>query len=176
MLSEGRSFSQADQEISEWTDSDRFWAGVELSKYNPTANLIFTGAKHAGYPAAPSEGAILRNFAIKAGVDPSVIYVSDQVRNTYEESLAVKKVFEEKFKQSSGDWRVALITSAFHMPRASSLFSRAGFTIIEYPVDFKASQQTGFLRFFPFSGNFATSEFAIREFIGRIYYRITSRA
>ena len=67
-----------------------------------------------------------------------------------------------------GMWNAA----AFHMPRARMLFERAGIEPVPYPTDFRSSDGRGdWTRFIPSaSGLHETSE-ALREFIGRIYYR-----
>ena len=107
----------------------------------------------------------LKNYAVKYGVLEEDIIITKEVLNTYDEALAVSEVLGE-------NKTVILVTSAFHMNRAKLLFEKQGIKIIPYKVDFKSSinPKLYFIDFIPSSDALKTTEIALREVLGRIYY------
>jgi len=153
--------------MNEWGDPDRFFGGIELYNAGKGSQLIFTGAK---MPWADkdqeTEGESLKNFAIDMGVPDSVIKISGLVTTTEDESKEVKKLLPTSKN-------IILVTSAFHMPRSKALFERQGFEVISFPVDSKVSfEATTIIDYFPEGDSFKKSETAIRELIGRLFYRL----
>ena len=149
----------------EFSDPDRFFAGIDLIKQQKSDKLIFTAGQLPWTENWEPEGYILKDKAISLLV-PGQILVTDKIKNTYEESIAVTKVIP-------GNSNIILVTSAFHMHRSKYLFEKQGFNVMPFPVDFKSSNsEFSFLNFIPsVSALDATSRF-IRENIGRIYYKI----
>ena len=60
------------------------------------------------------------------------------------------------------------------MSRAKSLFEKQGHIVIPYKVDFKTPPKLSwnFIGFIPSSGGLRKTEIALREVLGRLYYRI----
>ena len=109
---------------------------------------------------------ILKDKAIEFGVIENKILITENVKNTYEESLEVLKLTP---KGSS----IILVTSAFHMERSKYLFEKQGFKVIPFPVDFKTSNtKLTILDIIPSLGALNQTSVFIRENIGRLYYRI----
>lgn len=150
----------------EWSDPDRFFAGIELIKANKSRNLIFTGAVIPWLPEAPPEGEVLKKYAIELGVPDKSIFVTGPVANTEDEAIAIRDIAaKNKYKQ------IILVTSAFHMPRAAAVFRRQGVNVIAYPVDFKVSvTDTTPMDFLPDADTLSNTELALRELMGRAYY------
>ena len=149
----------------EWNDPDRFFKGIKLYDSLKSDKIIFTGGKYPFNLTQVSEGSVLKNYAVKYGVLEEDIIVTKEVLNTYDESLAVSEVLGE-------NKTVILVTSAFHMNRAKLLFEKQGIKIIPYKVDFKCSinSKLYFIDFIPSSDALKTTEIALREVLGRIYY------
>lgn len=151
----------------EWLDADRFNGGLELYRAGKAKRLIFTGGISPWDDKAPPEGVILKSAALSNGIPERDILVSGPAVNTEEEATAVKKLLDGKRPD------ILLVTSAFHMPRAKAIFERAGYSVREYPVDFKvASRDRSLDDFLPSPGYLSLSDTAIRETIGRAYYAI----
>lgn len=154
--------------ITEWDDPDRFFAGIELIKSQKAKTLIFTGGKVPWQPDAIPEGQILRQAAISMNIEKDMIQVTPEVQNTFQEAEAVAKMLP---KGSS----ILLVTSAFHMNRAQFVFEQVGLKVIPFAVDFKA-QKSGnpltIMHFLPSADALDKFSQAIREYIGRIYYRL----
>lgn len=175
VLSEGRVVAPGKAAVSEWSDADRFFGGVELFKAGKSPLLVFTGGPTSWEPNAALEGDVLAGFATAMGVPDGQILKTPRVTNTAEEALAVATLLRGRFSGSTwrgGTPRVLLVTSAFHMPRARRLFERAGMSVIPFPVDFKVSAGGGVsvLDFLPTAGALAQTEMAMREGYGRLFY------
>ncbi|MGY9058710.1 MAG: YdcF family protein, partial [Candidatus Puniceispirillales bacterium] len=150
----------------EWSDPDRFFGGLELLKKNKSDLLIFTAGQLPWTNNWKPEGLILKNKAIELGVVENKILITENVKNTYEESLKVLKLIP---KGSS----IILVTSAFHMQRSKYLFEKQGFKVNPFPVDFKTfNTKLTFLDIIPSVGALKKTSIFIRENIGRFYYKI----
>jgi len=65
------------------------------------------------------------------------------------------------------------VTSAFHMRRSALLFSRAGLSVTPFPVDFRTSAAPrSFMDLLPRAGSLESTETALREVYGYLYYRL----
>jgi uncharacterized SAM-binding protein YcdF (DUF218 family) len=151
----------------EWYDADRFFGGVELYKAGIAKKLIFTGAKMPwAEKDQETEGEALKKYAVAFGVPDTAIKISGLVTTTEDESREVRKLLPQTNK-------IILVTSAYHMPRSKSLFEKQGFEITTYPVDSKVSfEATTIIDYLPEGDSFKKSETAMRELIGRLFYRL----
>lgn len=170
VLSTGRVVAPGPAQITEWTDPDRFFSGVDLFRAGKAPLLVFTGAMTPGAPSALSEGAVLAQHAKELGVPPDRIRVSGQVTNTEDEAREVAAML----RSESQVRRVLLVTSAFHMVRARRLFESAGFIVMPFPVDFRQPEGGGFTlsSLIPNAGAAAQTQLSLRELYGRLYYRL----
>ena len=153
--------------ILEWGDIDRFFKAIELYFLKKSNTIIFTGGKSPYNITKISEGDVLKQYAIKFGVKMDDILVTKEVLNTSEESIAVKNLIG--IKKS-----IILVTSAFHMKRAKSIFEKKGFKVIPYKVDYKTppNLSMNFIDFLPSSIGLRRTEIALRELLGRLYYSL----
>jgi len=149
----------------EFSDPDRFFGGLDLIKENKSDKIIFTAGQLPWTDNWKPEGFILKNKAISLGVPKVKILVTDKVKNTYEESIAVTKLIPNNSS-------VILVTSAFHMHRSKYLFQKQGFEVIPFPVDFNSpNRKLSILSFLPNLGAIAKTSIFIRENMARIYYK-----
>ena len=150
----------------EFSDPDRFFGGLDLIRENKSDKIIFTAGQLPWTDNWEPEGFILKNKAISFGVPQAKILVTENVKNTYEESIAITKLI-------SNNSSIILVTSAFHMHRSKYLFEKQGFNIIPYPVDFKTSNaKTSIMNFLPSVSSLNNVSLFIRENIGRVYYKL----
>ena len=147
-------------------------SGLMLIKSKKADKLIFTGGYSPFYPELPPEGYLYKKEAISFGVPKDKILTTGIVKNTFEESKAVKILLSmEKPK-------IILVTSAFHMHRSKKLFEKNSIEVIPYPVDFRSNHRLGISKFvnpamyIPNATNLAQNSRVIREFIGRIVYKL----
>ena len=153
-------------DIYEWSDPDRFFAGIKLLNANKGNKIIYTGGLLPWEKKRETEGELLKKKSLEFGVDENDVFITKKVRNTYEEANAISHSIERKSK-------IILVTSAFHMKRAEFLFKKHAFKIFPYPVDFKfKNNKITILDFIPSASSLSRSSFVIREIIGRMYYRV----
>jgi len=173
VLSGGRIVAPGRARISEWTDADRFFGGVELFQAGKAPLLIFTGGATPGDAQAPLEGTVVAAYAKALGVPPDRMLTTGPVFNTADEARAVADVLQ---KRQSAHAHILLVTSAFHMPRARRLFEHAGFRVTAFPVDFSHPDGGGVsvLHLLPNAGALVQTQTAIREMYGRLFYLLSS--
>jgi uncharacterized SAM-binding protein YcdF (DUF218 family) len=71
-----------------------------------------------------------------------------------------------------GIQRVALVTTALHMPRSRQAFEGAGFTVIPAPTDYVAQRPFTPGQLAPGAGALVVSYLSLREWISRGWYRL----
>lgn len=170
VLSTGRVTAPGPEAVSEWTDADRFFGGVQLLRAGKAPLLVFTGGWSPWEPNAPTEGDVMTEYATAIGIPKEQIVTTGKVFNTAEEAVAVAAVLKARL---AGTPRIILVTSAFHVPRARQLFEQAGLTVSTFPVDFYGTGGRGVsvMDVLPTAGALAQTQMAVRELYGRAYYR-----
>lgn len=111
----------------------RITEAVRLLRQLPDAKLLLSGPPIG---LNPSHATVLAQAAQTLGIARERILYIDNARDTEDESNAVKKLV--------GDTPVALVTSAWHMPRSMALFRSAGVNALACPADFKAKPSPEF--------------------------------
>jgi uncharacterized SAM-binding protein YcdF (DUF218 family) len=152
----------------EWGDSvDRLLGGVELWRAGRSSRLFISGGLPNTPSGALSEGEVAREFVIALGVDPSAIVIFPSAENTVGEARVLRQGF-------GGDLRsITLVTSAFHMPRASMVFRQFGFAVEEFPVDLRLPLRRSWTeRWLPSAQAIMKADIVVRELVGRAYYRL----
>ncbi len=156
--------------VTEWSDPDRFFAGVELMAAQRAPILIFTGGKVPWDLGLEAEGHVLKRYAQRLNIPAEKIWVTSEVQNTEQEAREVGKLLLTPDGERK---KIILVTSAFHMKRAEMLFAKVGLEIFAYPVDFKSSHTALTpMSFLPNVSALATTDAAIRESLGIVFYRI----
>ena len=153
--------------VTEWGAPNRFFGGLELMSANKAPVIVFTGGRVPWERQSRLEGEVLKEFAIKEGIDAQKILVTDEVASTEEESYAARKLLPDIHGP------ILLVTSAFHMPRAKALFMARGFDVVPYPVDMSGeiSDLTA-MDLLPSAGALLATDRYVREQLGRIFYRL----
>ncbi len=171
VLSTGRVTAPGPEAVSEWTDADRFFGGVQLLRGGKAPLLVFTGGWSPWEPNAPTEGEVMTDYATAIGIPKEQIVTTGRVFNTAEEAIAVAAVLKAR---QQGTPRIILVTSAFHVPRARLLFEQAGLAVSVFPVDFSGTGGVGvsLMDVLPTAGALAQTQMAVRELYGRLYYRL----
>ena len=141
----------------------RIVEAVRILRFLPEARLIVSGP---GEPGRPSHAAVLAAAAESLGIDASRITLIETARDTEEESHEVARL--------AGGRRTALVTSAWHMPRAAHLFTEAGVNFVPCPADFVARGDMR-LRWVDVgwdSESLVRSTMAVHEWLGLLWLRL----
>ncbi len=138
----------------------RITEGVRLLRALPAARLIVTGP---GPKGRPTHAFLLSETAIGLGIDPARILRVEEARDTEDESHAVRALV--------GDAPVALVTSAWHLPRAAALFRGAGVDVLPCPADFlvKDTMDWNWGNFLADSASLECSKYVIHERLGLLW-------
>ncbi|MCF3648599.1 ElyC/SanA/YdcF family protein [Synoicihabitans lomoniglobus] len=104
----------------------RLTEAVRLARSMPSSRLLLCGYTSDDYPESHAE--VLALAAVELGIDRTRITLLADVRDTHDEVHAIHAI--------TGDKPVALITSAWHMPRAMGLATKAGLNAVACPADF----------------------------------------
>lgn len=152
--------------VTEWSDPDRFFTGIELYKAGKAKYIIFTKVQMpwSDYPAIGSD---VVNKAIQMGIPRERVLLSDEVANTEDEAIQVKKVLA---RYQLND--ILLVTSSFHLPRSTRIFTHYGIDNYPFPADFKARTEVIWNDYIPSSKGFDMVSDGIREYIGRLFYAL----
>jgi uncharacterized SAM-binding protein YcdF (DUF218 family) len=149
---------------NEWNDPDRFFAGIKLIENNKSEILVFTNALLPWEKNSISEGEILKQKAMEAGIPENKLFLTEIIYNTEDESKSLNNILKKKSE-------IILVTSAFHMLRAKYLFEKEDYLVTPFPVDFKViDTKTSFFDFLPNIYALELFSLGIRELYGRIYY------
>lgn len=115
--------------------ADRVWLAAKLYHKGVAPRIIVSGGsilnEYGGVPASSSEAAAMTEFLTDLGVPASAIVSETQSINTRDNIQRVRELVQDK--------PVALVTSAYHMPRAMQLAARAGLNAMAFPTDWEAT-------------------------------------
>jgi uncharacterized SAM-binding protein YcdF (DUF218 family) len=145
----------------QWGEAaNRYFAGIDLALAGKAKTIVLSAG------VTPSQGAILRQTAIRQGIQPERIIVTPRVLTTEDEARAASEI--------PGIHSILLVTSGMHMPRAVMLFRASGLDVRPFPTDervFEESMLTPFA-LVPRSDRLNDSEAAMREYYGLAVYRM----
>lgn len=143
----------------------RILEGIRLFNQLEGAVLITSGGNSRSAPMDQLTCSQMKELAVLMGVNEERIFPLCDARDTYEEAKNIQAKLQ--------DQPFLLVTSAFHMPRAINFLKKIGLNSIPAPSDFKGQSQYNysFSPFFPAADHFMHSSFAIKEFVGLIFYK-----
>jgi uncharacterized SAM-binding protein YcdF (DUF218 family) len=109
--------------------SDRIWQAARMFKAGAAPRIIVSGGSFIQQQGGPAttEAEAMRRFLLDLGVPSDAIVSEGKALNTIENIRNVREFVKEG--------RVAIITSAFHVPRAAKLARRGGLNFAIFGVD-----------------------------------------
>lgn len=152
---------------------ERFMAAAILARAFPDARLVFTGgsARAVGSEDTTDPSEMVRTLWVALGIAPDRIILEQISRNTTQNARLARALLLPKPDET---W--VLVTSAFHMPRAYSSFTRAGWTgIVAWPVDFRSGDLADGRGIWRLDRNLFAVNVALKEYLGTLAYWITGR-
>lgn len=163
--------SKARQRTELSAGGDRFVEGLRLAQLYPDAKILISGGFGSLIAEGDTDAAVAQRFYVDMGIAPDRLLLEGQSRNTAENAAMTRDMVG-----TDHDGAVLLVTSAFHMPRSMGLFRAAGFDVVPWPVDYRATGAEG-LAFEPSNPpeNLLTVTVAFREWIGLLAYWATGK-
>jgi uncharacterized SAM-binding protein YcdF (DUF218 family) len=150
--------------------AERMTEAVALARRHPDARLVFTGGSAAVIPGGPSEADTARRLFADLGVPAERLAFEQDSRNTHENAVLTRRLVQPGAGET---W--LLVTSASHMPRAMGSFRGAGWNVTPWPVNYTTGRDPTLWWRWPFPTRLNQAEWALREWIGLVAYRLMGR-
>ncbi len=124
--------------------------------------VIPTGGSEAG----KIEEAVLARAVLQQEFGAKVPLIEKRSRTTWQNAH-----FTAELIQPQGMHRILLVTHSWHMPRAVTVFRRAGFEVLPAPTLFDwPAPETRLRHWIPDAGALEKSRIALHEILGRAFY------
>lgn len=150
---------------------DRFVETLHLAREYPAARILVSGGDGSFSGRYAGDAAVSVEFFSAFGIANDRQIREDISRTTFENVEYTKGLLA-----ANGLSDCLLVTSAFHMPRAMSLFRKAGLSVRPWPTDYRTSGIARLrLDFTQPSANAQLTTTAIREWIGLLAYYLAGR-
>jgi uncharacterized SAM-binding protein YcdF (DUF218 family) len=154
--------------------AERLTATAALAIAHAEARLVFSGGsgrlRNTVLGQQPDIPSVAVDFFVSMGIDPTRITWEDQSRNTAENA---RFSYEVAAPTSGETW--VLVTSAFQRGRALASFEAAEWgDIVPHPADYRTGSFSDGIGW-NLDGNLEVLDIAIKEWIGRLAYRLTGR-
>ena len=148
--------------------SDRVLRAARLFRAGKVRAVLVSGGRQPWLAGTVPEAELMRDLLVEWGVPRRAVIMESVSQNTRENALMSAEIIHAK-----GWRRVLLVTPAAHMPRAVGAFRAAGVEVIPSPTDYRVPEPAPLdvLDFLPDAGALAQTSAALREVIGRWFYR-----
>ena len=134
--------------------------GIFLARQGllPLAFAGGVGWGGSGVAGETSEAEVAARYAQEAGL--KIRWLDAQSRDTLENARQLAAVL-----QPAGVRRIALVSHAWHLPRAQAHFERAGFEVLPAPMGFVEPRQRPLLEWLPSAQGLQESRAILREWL-----------
>jgi uncharacterized SAM-binding protein YcdF (DUF218 family) len=142
----------------------RIIEGLVIHKRLPHSRLLFSGGKAFD---SESESKTMADVAVQLGLKRSFIVEESAGQDTDDQAVLIKNIV--------GKDKFILVTSAYHMPRSMALFQKQGMHPIPAPAGHKVKNNETInpYMYFPDSDGIEKMEFAVHEYLGLIWSKLT---
>lgn len=140
--------------------------GAKLHRDSGLPILVSGGRVHDEHSAEAS----LMAAALREVFRVPVRWMEGESRHTAENAR-----FSAQMLNRDGITRVALVSQAWHLPRAVAAFEAVGMTVIPAPTDFASAPPPGPYAWLPRAYHLNQSSRALHEWLGLAWQRLASR-
>ena len=126
--------------------------------------VLVTGGRPDNGPVSEAE---LMRDVLESDFKVPVKWIESESINTRENA-----VFSQQILRQAGIGSVYLVTQAWHMPRAQSIFAKTGLCIAPAGTGFRTQLRVTILSFLPSAAALHDSYLFMHEAIGLIWYRL----
>lgn len=143
---------------------ERVRYGLHLHRRSGLPILVTGGAPMGGRP----EGETMKEV-MERDFGATVKWTETESRDTAENA-----VYSARILKAAGVGRIALVSHAFHLPRAIPLFEAQGLAVVAAPMGFRKRPPSGPAGLLPSVVALGQSSDALREWLGRFVARLTA--
>jgi uncharacterized SAM-binding protein YcdF (DUF218 family) len=152
--------------------SDRFIQAVKCYKLGKIHHIIISGGNGKSIDNKFQEATWTKEQMEIMGVPDSVILCEDKSDNTADNALNTKHLLDSMRLQPP----YLLITSAFHIPRATLIFKTAGVSTVPFPCNYMAgNQKFSWRQLLPSSQALSNWEPYLKETAGYLFYLLKEK-
>jgi uncharacterized SAM-binding protein YcdF (DUF218 family) len=149
---------------------ERLLCGRGLMAQGLATVLVLSGGNADPFAEHTSEAEVMARWLRTIGLPPGTVETEPRSRTTYENAVETKKLLGARV-------RIALVTSALHMPRAIALFKQQGFDPAAFPCGYLVGpRESGIGDYLPDVGHLNDSTRAINEWVGVWLYQLAGKA
>jgi uncharacterized SAM-binding protein YcdF (DUF218 family) len=143
---------------------ERVIGGLMIYRKHPLP-LVFMGGNGDPSGARSPDAEAMARTALELGVPARDVKVETRSRNTLESAQALRGMIKGR--------DIILVTSAYHLKRASAMFTKQGFRVEPAPAGYRFERKKiTFFSFIPHAGNLADSSTAISEYASLLWYSL----
>ncbi len=152
--------------------ADRFIQALKLYKAGEIKHILVSGGNGKDEDKSFREGAWAKREFISVGVPDSAIFVEDISNNTNDNAAYAKKILDSLYLPPP----YLLITSAYHIPRATLLFENTGVPVDSFPCNyFNGNSIITIGSFIPHFWVLFEWDVYLKEAAGYIYYQTKAK-
>jgi uncharacterized SAM-binding protein YcdF (DUF218 family) len=141
--------------------------GVWLSRQTGIPLAFSGGVGWANDSSAASEAEVA-DRAAKQDYGVAIRWVEQRSRDTAQNARLTQALLA-----ADGVKQIALVTNAWHMPRALGDFSATGLQVTPAPMGFVTPRSSGLLEWLPTAQGLASSQVVLREWLALQVYRLS---
>ena len=139
----------------------RLLYGLHLQRQTQLPMAYSSGVGWADSAASLSEAEVASATLARLGL-PAMRWLEKESRDTQQNAQ-----FTHALLKQAGIERIAVVTHAWHMPRALHEFTRAGFqTVVPAPMGYIRSEEDSLLLWIPSGGGLQSTQLVLREWLG----------
>lgn len=144
---------------------DRLFHGMRLYRAGKAPRVMLVGgAAEGSSPEADFMADLLAEFAVPR----DRMLLENQSRNTRENGVNSVKIMQE-----NGIRKIILVTSAYHMRRAKSVFEKLGMNVVPAATDYQVAEpDPSILDWMPSVGALGLTTLGIKEYLGWWVYKL----
>ena len=152
------------------SSSQRFATALQLYRQGVVEHILLTGGSGSLLKSSFNEADWVKDQLLKMGIPATAILVERNSRNTLENAVFSKRVIDSTNLEPP----YVLVTSAFHMRRASWVFEKEGMNVIPYSSNdiVDKNRKISFIDILPNIHVMDTWPYYIKEVIGFLVYKI----
>ena len=148
----------------------RLLCGRELMLQGLAPTLVLSGGNADPFRQVTAEAAIMAETLKAWGPTRWTVQIETRSRTTYENAVETRKLLHDRA-------RIALVTSAMHMPRSMALFRQQGLDATAFPCEFLVGPpESSVMAYLPDVKYLEQSTLAINEWVGLGLYRLAGKA
>ena len=157
---------ESEDAIVEINDAvDRLFHGMRLYRAGKAPHVMLLGGAARGKLA---ESQVMAGLLAEFGVSRDVMLLEGKSRNTRENAKNALAMMQEK-----GINKVLLVTSAYHMHRASAVFKKLGLEVVPAATDYQVQNyEPSILDWVPDAEALMGTTLGIKEYLGWWVYKL----